>query len=157
MIQQSPTEERADTVAFVQEWLMNADYDPSQFDRDFAAAIDARCAALTSQAAHPVEADGWVMVPRELIEAAIETYEGEWGEATSPNAWPNRMKSMLAATPPAPNDDLRAAAELVARAVGVSVMPDGTAWALVFPRSEPQPLLADIFSARAALKENRRG
>lgn len=33
----------SDTVAFVQEWLANADYDPTQFDKDFAAAIDARC------------------------------------------------------------------------------------------------------------------
>lgn len=38
-----------DTVAFVQEWLMNADYDPSQFDRDFAAAIDARVIATTAK------------------------------------------------------------------------------------------------------------
>lgn len=37
-----------DTVAFVQEWLMNADYDPSQFDRDFAAAIDARVVAASA-------------------------------------------------------------------------------------------------------------
>ncbi|MFS0771084.1 hypothetical protein [Sphingomonas sp. 1P08PE] len=45
-----PVEGETDTVAFVQEWLMNADYDPTQFDKDFAAAIDARCAA------RPVEA-----------------------------------------------------------------------------------------------------
>ena len=30
------------TVAFVQEWLMSGDHEPSQWDRDFAAAIDAR-------------------------------------------------------------------------------------------------------------------
>lgn len=39
-----------DTVAFVQEWLMNADYEPTKFDRDFAAAIDARVAATTTGA-----------------------------------------------------------------------------------------------------------
>lgn len=31
-----------ETVAFVQEWLANSDYEPTTFDRDFAAAIDAR-------------------------------------------------------------------------------------------------------------------
>jgi len=31
-----------DTVAFVQSWLMSSDHEPSQWDRDFAAAIDAR-------------------------------------------------------------------------------------------------------------------
>lgn len=40
----TPPAPNDDTVAFVQKWLMNADYDPSQFDKDFAAAIDARCA-----------------------------------------------------------------------------------------------------------------
>jgi len=35
-------EAEGDTVKFVQDWLMNADYDPTQFDKDFAAAIDAR-------------------------------------------------------------------------------------------------------------------
>ena len=47
---------------------------------------------------------------------------------------------------------LEGAAKLVARAVGVSVMPDGTHWAMLFPRNDPQPLLADIFAARAALE-----
>lgn len=46
--QMMPSVGKSDTVAFVQEWLMNSDYDPSQFDRDFAAAIDARCAALAT-------------------------------------------------------------------------------------------------------------
>jgi hypothetical protein len=31
-----------DTVAFVQEWMMSGDHEPSQWERDFAAAIDAR-------------------------------------------------------------------------------------------------------------------
>lgn len=38
-----------DTVAFVQDWLMNSDYDPTQFDRGFAAAIDARSATLQAE------------------------------------------------------------------------------------------------------------
>jgi hypothetical protein len=37
-----------DTVAFVQEWLMSSDHRPSQWDRDFAAAIDARTIALVA-------------------------------------------------------------------------------------------------------------
>lgn len=41
----------SDTVAFVQDWLMNADYDPTQFDKDFAAAIDARVNAAYEAAA----------------------------------------------------------------------------------------------------------
>lgn len=41
------TEPRADTVAFVQEWMMSGDHDPTQWDRDFAAAIDARLAEQT--------------------------------------------------------------------------------------------------------------
>jgi hypothetical protein len=32
-----------DTIAFVQEWMMSADYEPTGWDRSFAAAIDARC------------------------------------------------------------------------------------------------------------------
>jgi hypothetical protein len=47
-------EPRKDTIAFVQDWLMNSDYDPTQFDKGFAAAIDARHAfddaALTTLA-----------------------------------------------------------------------------------------------------------
>ena len=38
------------------------------------------------------------MVPRELLLAAVETYEGEWGEAKNPNSWPNRFRAMLAAS-----------------------------------------------------------
>lgn len=34
--------EREDTVAFVQEWMMSGDHEPSQWERDFAAAIDDR-------------------------------------------------------------------------------------------------------------------
>jgi Lar family restriction alleviation protein len=32
-----------DTVAFVQKWMMSGDHEPTQWDRDFAAAINARC------------------------------------------------------------------------------------------------------------------
>lgn len=42
---------------------------------------------------------GMVLVSRDLLEAAVDTYEGEWGEANSPDAWPNRMKAILAAAP----------------------------------------------------------
>jgi hypothetical protein len=41
-VSSASAEPRKDTVAFVQDWLMNADYDPTQFDKGFAAAIDAR-------------------------------------------------------------------------------------------------------------------
>jgi hypothetical protein len=39
----------SDTVAFVQEWMMSSDHEPTQWDRDFAAAIDARCASSTGE------------------------------------------------------------------------------------------------------------
>lgn len=83
MIQQSPSEERSDTVAFVQEWLMNADYDPSQFDRDFAAAIDARCA---SQAAQPAEADGVEAIPADIAEHVRKIGRVEWGQTPAHDA-----------------------------------------------------------------------
>jgi len=41
-VSSASAEPRKDTVAFVQDWLMNSDYDPTQFDKGFAAAIDAR-------------------------------------------------------------------------------------------------------------------
>jgi len=34
-----------ETLAFVQHWMMSGDHEPDQWHRDFAAAIDARCAA----------------------------------------------------------------------------------------------------------------
>jgi hypothetical protein len=45
----------SDTVAFVQDWLANADYDPTQFDKGFASAIDARVAAGIEAAAKVAE------------------------------------------------------------------------------------------------------
>jgi hypothetical protein len=47
--------EASDTVAFVQDWLANADYDPTQFDKGFASAIDARVAAGIEAAAKVAE------------------------------------------------------------------------------------------------------
>lgn len=44
--QPSPASE--DTVAFVQEWLMSGGHEPDQWHKDFAAAIDARCASPSS-------------------------------------------------------------------------------------------------------------
>lgn len=49
-------------------------------------------------------------------------------------------------------EKLRDAAALVARAIGVTQMPDDAASALVFSRDDPGPQLSDIFSARAALR-----
>lgn len=37
-----------DTVAFVQQWMASGDHEPDQWHRDFAAAIDARCASPAS-------------------------------------------------------------------------------------------------------------
>lgn len=48
-------------------------------------------------------------------------------------------------------EKLRDAAALVARAIGVTQMPDGTASALVFSGNDPGPQLEDILSARAAI------
>ncbi len=41
---------REDTVSFVQDWLMSSDYEPTQWDRDFAAAIDARVTSVREEA-----------------------------------------------------------------------------------------------------------
>jgi hypothetical protein len=57
----TPTPERAggwqqDTVAFVQEWLMSGDHEPTQWDRDFAAAIDARAGGWQQEQASRMRA-----------------------------------------------------------------------------------------------------
>lgn len=52
------TDPAKETVAFVQEWLMSSDHEPTQWDRDFAAAIDARCKR------QPTDADIQAMAQR---------------------------------------------------------------------------------------------
>ena len=65
----TPSTSDADTVAFVQDWLMNADYDPTKFDRDFARAIDDRVKAAVAATPSPSEA---------MVERLREG--GEWRE-----------------------------------------------------------------------------
>jgi len=43
--------QRTDTVTFVQEWMMSGDHEPDQWHRDFAAAIDARCTPSVPESA----------------------------------------------------------------------------------------------------------
>lgn len=52
------TDPAKETVAFVQHWLMSSDHEPTQWDRDFAAAIDARCKL------QPTDADIQAMAER---------------------------------------------------------------------------------------------
>lgn len=66
MIQQSPTEERAREVRRIVQRLAEGTVGTKL-------AAEALI-ALTSQAAQPAEADGWVMVPRVMTDAMREVF-----------------------------------------------------------------------------------
>ena len=60
-------EGEAGTVAFVQEWMMSGDHEPTKWDRDFAAAIDARATTLRTE--------------RDALSRRLEAVEGALREA----------------------------------------------------------------------------
>ena len=131
----------------------------------------ARLLDTTSQAAQPAEADGWGMVPREPTEVMLRApWHGVsknvraqiWSAmlaatpkapATDANPYPDIMQwKGQEATPPAPNDGLRAALEESEPAPNVSLC----TWEVAGPWWKRRARKLER-AVEAALKENRRG
>ena len=101
MTDTNATEERADMLAnAIAAKLLGAVNAPEQEIYR----VSREIAALTSQAAQPAEADGWVMVPRQLTVEMLNTYVEHVHEHPD-DLW----SAMLAATPKAPATDAGAA------------------------------------------------
>jgi|GEM_PF-6367131 len=80
----SPNAASAETVAFVQEWMMSGDHEPTQWDRDFAAAIDARCNAASADTG---EREANLEAQRQAIEASARIADVHAEQTDTPSAF----------------------------------------------------------------------
>lgn len=93
---QHPSSGGEDTVAFVQEWMMSGDHEPTQWDRDFAAAIDARATPSPSAAGdrEAGKTDFRSNLAVALFEAAYGSHLRMWSDETR-DFWLARASAAL--------------------------------------------------------------